>query len=129
MYRALDVFFFAFHTALILFILFGWIPRKTRLAHLATVLLTAFSWFVLGLWHGVLGYCPCTDWHWQVRRRLGDHDLPFSYIKFLVDRPTGWDVDAGLVNVVTVAALVVVLILSIGLNAKGWASRRRKTER
>ena len=127
MYRALDIFFFAFHTALILFVLLGWLSRRTRPAHLVIVLLTAFSWFVLGIWYG-FGYCPCTDWHWQVRQRLGDDDLPFSYITFLIDRLIGWDVNPDLVNVVTVAALAVVLVVSTYLNVRDWVSRKRAAE-
>jgi len=127
MYQLLDIFFFAFHTALILFVLLGWLSRRTRLAHFVIVLLTAFSWFVLGIWYG-FGYCPCTDWHWQVRQQLGDEDLPFSYIKFLIDRLTGWDVNPDLVNVVTVAALAVVLVASTCLNVRSWLSRNRAAE-
>ncbi|MEO5906489.1 MAG: DUF2784 family protein, partial [Saprospiraceae bacterium] len=65
-YELLDYFFFFFHTSLILFNCFGWIFPKLRRWNLITLLLTAFSWFVLGIWFG-LGYCVCTDWHWAVR--------------------------------------------------------------
>lgn len=87
-YVYLDRFFFAFHTALVVFILFGWLWRSTRPWHLALVAATAFSWGVLGLWFG-FGYCPCTDWHWQVRYRLGYDDMPASYLKYLLDHLTG----------------------------------------
>jgi len=121
MYRALDIFFFAFHSTLILFVLTGWIWRKTRKIHLAVVVLTAFSWFFLGIWFG-FGYCPCTDWHWRVREQLGDHNLPFSYIKFLFDRITGWDADPTLVNIITVAAFALAFAASVWLNVR---DRRR----
>lgn len=39
MYAFLDKFFFVFHSALIVFNLFGWIWRKTRAANLVVVLL------------------------------------------------------------------------------------------
>ncbi|MBI5707465.1 MAG: DUF2784 family protein [Armatimonadetes bacterium] len=56
--------FFVFHTALILFNLFGWVSRKTRKWQLVTLGLTACSWLVFGFWRG-WGYCLCTDWHLQ----------------------------------------------------------------
>ncbi|MDZ7689822.1 MAG: DUF2784 family protein [Balneolaceae bacterium] len=59
--------------------------------------MTGFSWIILGIWYG-FGYCPCTHWHWMVRRELGHYDMPNSYIKFLVDLFTGWDVHAVLVD-------------------------------
>jgi hypothetical protein len=89
--RFLDKFFFVFHSTWIVFLLFGWAWRKTRRANLAVIVLTAFSWFILGIWYGY-GYCPSTDWHWMVRVRLGYKDLPNSYTKFLVDSLTGWNV-------------------------------------
>ncbi|MBT3271653.1 MAG: DUF2784 family protein, partial [Spirochaetales bacterium] len=53
-----------FHSCVIIFNLTGWIWRKTRIPHLILIGLTAFSWFVLGIWYG-FGYCPSTDWHWR----------------------------------------------------------------
>jgi hypothetical protein len=103
MYAFLDKFFFVFHSSLIVLILFGWAWRKTRLAGLAVILLTAFSWFVLGIWYGY-GYCPSTDWHWQVRAKLGIRDLPSSYTKFLLDSLTGWDMSQKAVDVLTCLA-------------------------
>lgn len=123
MYQALDKFFFAFHSVLILSVVFGWIWKRTRKANLVVVLLTAFSWFGLGIWYG-FGYCPCTDWHWHVRRELGDYDLPFSYIKFLIDRLTGWDADATLVNVGTVVVFAIASALSICVNVADWRKKR-----
>ena len=87
-YEFLNYFFFCFHTALIFFNTFGWIFCKTRKWNLITLLLTAFSWFVLGIWYG-WGYCFCTDWHWSVRRHLGYTDKENSYTQFLADKLTG----------------------------------------
>ncbi|MFO0999933.1 MAG: DUF2784 family protein [Planctomycetaceae bacterium] len=77
--EAVDLLFFVLHAVLILFNLTGWIWNRTRHAHLLCVLTTLFSWFVMGAFHGV-GYCLCTDWHFQVRRRLG---LPIFGHSFL----------------------------------------------
>ena len=90
MYAFLDVFFLVFHTALIGFNLTGWIWKKTRRLHLGVISLTIFSWVGLGFFYG-FGYCPCTDWHWQVKHALGETGLPASYVKYYLDALTGLD--------------------------------------
>jgi len=122
-YWVLDVFFFVFHTSLVLFILVGWLPRRTRLAHLAVVLITGFSWFGLGLWYGI-GYCPSTEWHWQVRQRLGYGEMPDSYLKFVFDRLTGLDLNGAVVDVVAFVSFLVAACVSLGLNAAGLKGKR-----
>jgi hypothetical protein len=121
----LNIFFFVFHSSLIVFNLFGWTWKKTRLANLITLLLTALSWFVLGIWYG-FGFCPCTEWHWQVRIKMGLYDMPASYIKFLVDSLTGLDVNAEVVDVVTLAALFLALAGSITTNLIEWRRKLAK---
>jgi hypothetical protein len=123
MYRFLDRFFIVFHTGLILFNLLGWVWKKTRLANLATLTATLLSWTVLGIWGG-FGYCPLTDYHWQVRVRLGETDMPSSYIKFLVDTLTGLDVSARLVNLSAIILLALALAASATTNALSFVSRR-----
>ncbi len=110
-----NIVFIVFHTALIVFNLFGWIWEKTRRLNLYSLLLTAFSWIILGIWYG-FGYCPCTDWHWQVRRQLGYTDMPDSYIKFLVDLWTGLEVSAYTVDLWTGILFVVALAASMYVN-------------
>jgi hypothetical protein len=119
----LNVFFFVFHSGLILFVLFGWTWKKTRLVNLVVILLVAFSWFVLGLRYGY-GYCPSTDWHWQVRARMGYPDMPSSYTKFLVDSFTGWNVDQTVVDVFTLALLVFALGASLLVNLRDMRRKR-----
>ena len=104
-----------FHTALIGFNVLGWMFRKTRKWNLVTLLLTGLSWFGLGCWYG-WGYCPFTDWHWQVRRELGYHDMSHSYNHFLVLKLTGADLDLNLVDFVTVAVFAVSLFASAWYN-------------
>jgi len=120
----LDKFFFVFHTSLIFFNLFGWAWKKTRLAHLVVISLTALSWFGLGIWYG-FGYCPSTDWHWQVRTRLGYYDLPDSYLQFLFEHLTGKTVSAQLVDIVAVSALFLALGISVFINYQDWRRRSR----
>ncbi|MCK5838377.1 MAG: DUF2784 family protein, partial [Bacteroidales bacterium] len=71
MFKLADTFFIIFHTALTLFNLFGWIWQKTRKLNLIILLLTGFSWFGLGIFYGI-GYCPLTDWHYRVLRKMGE---------------------------------------------------------
>jgi Protein of Unknown function (DUF2784) len=102
--EALNVGFFVFHTAWIAFNCLGWIWRTTRRWQLATLALTAASWFGLGVWYG-WGYCPFTDWHWQVRARLGLNDPP-SYIQLLIREVTGIDLAPRTADVFAVGGLV-----------------------
>ena len=125
MYAFLDKFFFIFHSSLIVFILFGWIWKKTRLANLIVILMTTFSWTILGIWYG-FGFCPCTDWHWQVRVKLGYYDMPSTYTKFLIDSLTGLDVSPKLVDTLAVSLLILALAASVFTNAKAWRKRDKK---
>lgn len=125
-YQILDIFFVVFHSSLILFNLFGWIWRKTRTINLITLLLTGASWLFLGLLYGTLGYCPLTDWHFNILLKLGKTDLPDSYIKYLADRITGLNLNASLVDHVTLYAFIAALILSLFFNIR---DRVKKSQR
>ena len=124
MLAVLNILFFVFHTALILFNVFGWIPVKTRKWNLATLTLTFFSWCVMGIWKGE-GYCICTDWHWQVRRAMGIHDDPNSYLILLVQKVSGWTPPSSLVNTVALYVFVVSIAGSAFLNIRDWRRRRQ----
>ncbi len=122
-YLVLDKAFFVFHTSLIAFNLFGWAWQKTRLANLIALLATAFSWCVLGLWKGI-GYCPCTEWHWQVRARLGYHDMPASYLVFLIKTLTGEEANPETVDFAAASAVLTALTLSAILNARAFLRKQ-----
>ena len=115
MLKFLDYFFLVFHFILILFNLFGWIWKSTRRLNLVTLSLTAGSWFILGIFYG-FGYCPFTDWHFKVLQKLGHHNLPNSYIKYITDRLTGLDFNAELVDTVTLVLFLLALAMSIFVN-------------
>ena len=85
--------------------------RKTRPWHLAAVSLTAFSWFGLGAWFG-WGYCPCTDWHWQVRDRLG-LDSPPSYVQLLIREMLGVEVTPRAADILALGLFVVAASLGV----------------
>ena len=80
----LDILLTLAHLVLIGFNLFAWLFPKLRRAHLITVAVTAGSWFILGIWFGT-GYCPITDWQWQVKEKLGETNLPASFVKYMAD--------------------------------------------
>ncbi|MCC6694398.1 MAG: DUF2784 domain-containing protein [Candidatus Hydrogenedentes bacterium] len=125
-YQALDIACILAHTSLIAFNLTGWTWRRFRKLNLFTLMLTAASWFGLGLWYGI-GYCPLTEWHWQVRERLGEDDLPSSYLKYWTDRATGLDVNTTVVDAAAVIFFVAALIASITLNIRDWRGAKRST--
>jgi hypothetical protein len=119
-----DIFFVAFHTTLTLFNAIGWIWRKTRKLNLITLSLTGGSWFILGLFYGI-GYCPLTEWHFQVLRKLGNYNLPYSYIEYLTERITPFNPDPELVDAVTVVVFFLALALSIILNIRDKRKQRK----
>ena len=118
-YIVLNYFFLFFHTSLIIFNSFGWIFPKIRKWNLITLLLTAFSWFVLGIWFG-WGFCVCTDWHWKVRWNLGYHDMSNSYIHFLILKFTGINFSEELVNIGTSIVFFSSFIISLLMNIRDY---------
>jgi hypothetical protein len=123
LFRFLDIFFIIFHTLLIFFNLFGWIIRPLRKANLAILLLTGGSWFILGIFYGI-GFCPFTEWHWQVLHKLGQYNLPDSYISYLVERLTGILPNARLTDFFTFVLYFMALGVSMYVNFRG----RKKVE-
>ena len=121
--KILDIFFFGFHTVLILFNVFGWIIPKWRLLNIILLSLTAFSWFVLGIWYG-WGYCICTDWHWQVREMLGFHDMSSSYIHFLIMKLANLDLSISYVNKGAVIVFFTAYIISAYLNIRKYLHKK-----
>jgi hypothetical protein len=110
-----DYFFLVFHTLLICFNLFAWIWTPLRKWHLATITLTLASWVILGFWYG-WGYCPLTDWHWEVLRKLGENELPNSYISYLLSRVFGIDLSAAKVDLFTLIFALLAFLISIRVN-------------
>jgi hypothetical protein len=113
--KFLDILLTLAHFVLIGFNLLGWIWQKTRKAHLITVAATAFSWFVLGIWFG-WGYCPITQWQWQVKKKLGKTDLPNSFIKYYADKISGKDINPSVVDTATLFTFLAVILLTVYLN-------------
>lgn len=124
-YHFLDWFFLVFHFALIVFILFGWIWKRLRPYNLAVILLTFASWSLLGIWYG-FGYCPFTDWHWQVLRELGHTGLPASYVSYLFLRILNVELSQIFVDWLTGGLAVLAFIISLTLNLRDFIKKRKK---
>ncbi|MBT8352161.1 MAG: DUF2784 domain-containing protein [Deltaproteobacteria bacterium] len=123
LYKIIDLSLVVFHGGLILFNLLGWIWKKTRRLHIVTMSLTILSWFGLGIFYG-WGYCPCTEWHWQVKYRLGETDLPYSYIKYYMDKLTRVSWDPSVVDALVVFPGLLAFGLSCWLNWKDHKCHR-----
>lgn len=122
--KVINVFFIGFHTILILFNVFGWMVPKWRFAHIISLTLTAFSWFILGIWFG-WGYCICTDWHWQIRDMLGYENTSSSYIHFLLLKLTNINFPVNLVDSSTVIIFFSAFIISIYVNIRKWIGKKK----
>jgi hypothetical protein len=124
MLQFLNIAFLVIHAAWVLFVCVGWIWKRTRLWQLAAVVLTAVSWFGLGIFYG-WGYCFCTDWHWRVRERLG-YPYDHSYIHLLILEITHIDMSPDSADAVTGAVFIMASLLSVALNARDLTGRWAK---
>ncbi|WP_258103311.1 DUF2784 domain-containing protein [Marinoscillum sp. MHG1-6] len=102
----LDYFLTIFHSLFILFVLAGWAFPQTRKVHLLALILVLAAWVVLGFFIGTWGYCPLTDWHWDIKRSLGQGDLPSSFVEYILEQLFRTDLPSGWVDIGTVAGLV-----------------------
>ncbi len=117
--QIIDIFFFVFHTIFILFNVFGWLVPRWRFMNFITLSLTAFSWFILGIWYG-WGYCFCADWHWWVRDQLSYQNMSSSYVHFLILKFTSIDIAPNWVDIYTVVVFFTAYVISTYLNIKKW---------
>jgi hypothetical protein len=120
----LDIFFVVLHTSVIIFSLSGWIWKKSRKLNLVILILIGCSWLFLGIIVGTPGYCPLTEWHFNVLEKIGRTNLPDSYVKYLADRLTGKNFNASMVDSITLLSYIVVLLISTALNARDMIKKR-----
>ena len=120
--QIIDVFFFVFHAIFILFNVLGWLVPRWRLLNFITLSLTAFSWFILGIWYG-WGYCFCTDWHYWIREQLNYQNMGSSYIHFLILKFTNLEIAPNWVEIYTVIIFFMAYITSTYLNIKKWTRK------
>ena len=120
--QILDVFLTISHMVIVGFNLFGWIWKKTSMANFIVIMITAACWFILGIWYGI-GYCPVTEWQWQIKEKLGERDLPNSFVKYWANKLTGTDVNTQFIDVLIAVCFAVALIISVYLN---FFAKRKK---
>ena len=125
MLQFLDILFTIVHLSLISFNLFAWIWPVTRRAHLIVAGATSASWFILGIWYG-WGYCPITEWQWNVKEKLGETNLPNSFIKYFADKITGKNFLPSLIDDVTLYTFLIAIVASIYVN---FFRKRKKKAR
>jgi len=118
-YELLDWFFHVVHLTIIFVNVFGWIFSRYIRVHLICVLTTAFSWFIMGIWYG-LGYCFITDWQWQVKMKLGETNLPASYITFILQKMGIYQIPSNFIERATLIIFLLALIISLYLNFKAY---------
>ena len=122
--QTLDIFLTICHMVIVGFNLLGWIWKKTRMAHFIAIMITASCWFLLGIWYGI-GYCPVTDWQWDLKEKLGERNLPNSFIKYWADKLTGADTNTQFIDVLIAICFAAALIITLYLNF--FAKRRKQT--
>ena len=128
MLQLLNIVIGVFHVLLIVACLIGWIPPRTRKAHLILIALVMGCWFLLGIQYGI-GYCPLTDWHWQVKEKLGEESLPNSFIKYLWDHIFTNPISPNAADILTFGAFFVSLIPTLYLNWAGKAKQKLVNEK
>ena len=111
----IDVLLSLLHVVIILFNLSGWIFPATRKVHFISIVITSFCWFILGIWFG-WGYCPLTEWQWRIKERLGETNLPASFITWFVNKITGMHFGDTFINLLTLILFISAMIVSVYFN-------------
>ena len=81
----------------------------------ASLSLTAFSWFILGIFYG-FGFCFLTEWHWRVREALGHTNESNSYIHFLLVKMFDISVSEKVVDIFTGVFFSSAVVASVYVN-------------
>ena len=114
-----NILFHFVHLAIIFFFLFGWLAGKTLLAHFILSILILLSWCGLGIFYG-FGYCLVTDIQWKIKKRMDEKPYTEYYIKYMIDKVTGFDTNPNTVNTVTQYSFFIILFISMFLISKRY---------
>lgn len=79
------------------------------------VALTLGCWLILGIWYGI-GYCPVTDWQWQIKERLGETNLPNSFVEYYADKISGQDISSVLIDSITGVSFTAAILITVYVN-------------
>lgn len=110
----LDYFFTIFHTAFVLFVLFGWVPKSLRKFHISAIMLTLIAWLLIGFYKGVIGYCPLTSWHWDIKRQIGEVGMSGSFVGYMIEHYLGLKFSRLTYDVVTAGGLIFGVLMALG---------------
>jgi hypothetical protein len=110
-----DILLTLIHLAIIGFNLLGWVWLFTRRLHLIVAGITAGCWFIPGIWFGI-GYCPVTDLQWHVKEKLGEVNLPSSFITYFADKIAAHQVSVSLIDTLTTTCFFAAVAISVYLN-------------
>ena len=89
--------------------------EPTRTLHLLVIVLVAISWFGLGKFFGY-GYCLLTDTQWRVKRKLGQEPYTESYVKYVMDKVTGLNIDKKIIDSLMLYTYGGAVVLSLTVN-------------
>ena len=109
----LNIFFDILHSGVLVFVVIGWIPPSWRKWHRIFLAVVLFSWLVVGTALGTIGYCFLTDWHWDVKRELGETRLPSSYTQYIFNNWFNLGFGRKVSNWITAIGLVGPVLISI----------------
>jgi hypothetical protein len=70
---------------------------------------------VLGIWFGI-GYCPVTDLQWSIKEKLGETNLPSSFITYIFEKLTGKNISDDFVDLVTMILFILAAVTSVYYN-------------
>ena len=111
----LDFLLTILHLLIICFNLLGWVWSAAQKIHFWFAMATLGCWTILGIWFG-LGYCPITDWQWSVKSKLGEQNLPGSFIKYYADKLVGSQINADIIDALTLIFFLIAIVCSIKVN-------------
>ncbi len=115
-YKILNIILECIHIILILWILIGWSIKKIRIFHFITINIILFFWFIVGFFYG-FGYCPLTDYHWKIKSILGEKNLPYSYISYLLYKFNIY-INESIVDIFVLTITITIYIVSFFLIIK-----------
>ena len=123
MLNVLDWTLFVVHGLFILFNMFGWAWKRTRVLHLVTLASTGFAWFVMGAFWG-WGYCVCTDWHTHIRRQLEYAEPEATFAQQFIGQIPGVSLDRTLADCVAGSVFAIIVVATAITWGREWLRKR-----
>lgn len=81
----------------------------------------------MGYWFG-WGYCFLTDVHWDIKRALGEENLPASFVSYIFHDYVDWYPPASFVNQLVGGGFAVIfVIVMIQLAWQWWRRIKART--